>query len=255
MLNLPQLLKKAEKVVADNSPLIMTAIGVTGTVATAYLAAKATYKYMEILAEEGYYDRDYRFERTRTEHFQAAWKFYVPAVGTGLITVTAIIFSHHVSARRAAALASAYAISEKAFEEYREKVIEKIGDKKELVVRDEIAKERIERNPVSKNEVIIVNGNVLCYDHLTARYFLSDIETIRKAQNDINEQIIHSHYASLGDFFDKIGLPQTGLSEELGWNLDRMLEVSYSTQMSDDNRPCIVITYEVSPSRNYFRMG
>lgn len=261
MLNLPVILKRVEKIVADNSPLIMTVVGVTGTLATAYLTGKATFKAAEILAEEeAVLDRVHSnedFERIYTfkYKFDHVWKLYIPAAGTAVLTVAAIIFSHHVSTRRAAALASAYAISEKAFEEYKEKVVSKMGEKKEEQVRDELAQDRLNRDPVSRREVIIVNGNVLCYDVLTGRYFLSDMETIRKAQNDINEQIIHSHYASLGDFFDKIGLPQTGLSEELGWNLETMLDIHYSTQMSDDNRPCVVITYEVSPARNYFRMG
>ena len=248
MRNFPALLKKAEKVVADNSPLIMTVIGVTGTLATAYLAGKASFKAAELLAEE---DPD----QDTLEKVKVVWKLYVPAAGTAVITVAAIIFSHHVSSRRAAALAAAYALSERAFDEYKEKIVERMGEKKETAIRDELNQERLDRDPVSKREIIIVNGNVLCYDKLTGRYFLSDMETIRKAVNDINEQIIHSHYASLGDFFDKIGLPQTGLSEELGWNLDTTMEVHYTTAMSDDNRPCIVLEYEVSPARSYFRLG
>lgn len=248
MLNFPVLLKKAEKVVTDHSPLILTTIGVTGTLVTAVLATKATFKAAEILAEE-----DPHMETK--EKALLVWKLYVPAAGTAVLTVAAIIFSHHVSVRRAAALASAYAISEKAFEEYREKVLEKMGEKKEQAVRDEITQDRLDRNPVTKAEVIILNGNILCRDSLSGRYFLSDMETIRKAQNDINEQIINSHYASLGDFYDKLGLPQTGMSEEMGWNLEKYLDIDYTHGLSDDNRPCLVIDYEVSPARSYFRLG
>lgn len=248
MRNFPALLKKVEKAVVDNSPLIMTAIGVAGTLTTAYLTGKATFKAAELLAEE-----DPHMETK--EKALLVWKLYLPAAGSAAFTITAIIFSHHVSTRRAAALASAYAITERAFEEYQEKVTERMGEKKEREIRDEINQDRLNRDPVSKREVIIVNGNVLCYDKLTGRYFQSDHESIRKAVNDINEQIIHSHYASLGDFFDKIGLEPVGLSEELGWNLDKMLKIDYSTAMSDDNRPCLVLEYEVSPARNYFRLG
>jgi hypothetical protein len=228
--------------------LIMTVIGVTGTLATAYLTGKASFKAAEILAEE-----DPHMEAK--EKLLVVWKLYVPAAGTAALTVAAILFSHHVNARRAAAMASAYALSEKIFEEYKEKVIEKLGNKKEEEIRHELNQDRLDRNPASKSEVIIINGNVLCYDKLSGRYFLSDYEAIRKAANDINEQIIHSHYASLGDFYDKLGLPQIGLSEELGWNLDTMLDLKLDHGISDDNRPCLVIEYEVSPARSYFRMG
>lgn len=254
-MNLVRYAKIAERAVVNNSPLITTAIGVTGVLVTAYLTGKATFKAAELINERNQ-ERDINdLWMDPKEKVRLCWHLYIPAAGTAVITMAAIIFSHHVSTRRAAALASAFALTEKTFAEYKEKVSEKFGEKKEQQVRDELNQERLDQDPVSNRQVIVVNGNVLCYDKLTGRYFTSDIETIRKAVNDTNEQIIHSHYASLGDFFDKIGLPNTNLSEELGWNLDRMLEMKFSTALSDDNRPCIVMEYEVSPARNYFRLG
>ena len=108
---------------------------------------------------------------------------------------------------------------------------------------------------MSQREVIVLNGDVLCYDAYAGRYFRSDVEKIRKAQNDINEQILHSNYASLSDLYQLIGLESTAVSEEVGWNTDKMLEIKFTTALTDDNKPCLVINFEVSPARQYFRFS
>jgi hypothetical protein len=204
----------------------MTAIAVGGTLTTAFLASKASFKAAELIHEEessqGYDLPNGRLD-TR-EKAELVWKLYIPAAGTAVLTVTAIIMSHHISSRRAAAMAAAFSISEKAFVEYREKVIDKMGEKKEQSVRDEIAQDRLNRNPVGQQLVIVGSGDVLCYDAYIDRYFTSNMETLRKAQNDINFQVLNDHYASLSDFYDLLGLPHAQVSENVGWNLDKEFE-------------------------------
>ena len=245
--------KQLERYVVNNSPAILTAIGALGTVTTAVLTAKATISYVRQLAEEGYYDRDYKFDRSAREHVEQAWKFYIPPVVTGALTVTAIIGANRISSRRAAALAAAFTLSQQSFDEYRTKIIEKMGEKKEQAARDEIAQSQLDRKPASQQIIISGRGKVLCFDSFIGRYFESDMESLRKAQNDVNAQIIDDHYASLTDFYDALGLPQVEVSNEVGWNLDKMLDLKFTTGLSDENRPCIVISFEVSPAGGRFR--
>lgn len=264
-MTLKQLAYKAEKLVTDNSPLLLTVIGVTGTVTTAVLTGQATFKAAELIQKE----KDVRVwssapidsqdfkgaELTPRETFELVWRLYIPAAGVGVMTITCIVLANRIGNRRAAAIAAAYSVSEKAFEEYREKIIEKIGANKEREARDDLAQDRVNRNPVGKTEVIITGGGeVLCYDTYTARYFMSDMETLKKAQNDVNYQVINQFYASLSDFYNKIGLPSTKTSDDVGWNSDQLMEIEFSTTMSDDDRPCIAIDFRVDPVRNYFRV-
>ncbi|WP_254556795.1 DUF6353 family protein, partial [Salmonella enterica] len=80
--------------------------------------------------------------------------------------------------------------------------IETLGEKKEKQIREEIDKDRIKKNPVGKSEVIITgNGKTLCYDHTSGRYFESDMETIKRAVNTINKQMLDEMYVSLNDFY------------------------------------------------------
>lgn len=233
----------------------MTGLAIAGTITTALLAAKASFKAAEIIADEQDFidSQEKGYPLPAREKVELTWKLYIPAAGTAALTVTAIIMSHHISSRRAAAMAAAFSISEKAFTEYREKVVEKMGDRKEQLVRDEIAQDRLNRNPVNQQLVIVGGGDVLCYDSYTDRYFTSNMESLRKAQNDINFQVLNDHYASLSDFYDRIGLPHAAVSENVGWNLDKELELKFTTGLSTDNRPCIVISFEVSPAGTRFR--
>jgi len=253
--------KRVERLVSDNSPIILTAIGVSGTLVTAFLTGKASIKAFDILNEEfSHLEKilsDEEFEKIYTLRYQFnhVWKLYIPAAGMAAITISAIIGANRVGTRRAAALASVYSLSEKAFAEYKDKVVEKMGANKELALRDELAQDRVSRNPASEREVIITgNGEVLCYEAFTGRYFNSSMETLKKAQNDTNYQVLNSMYASLSDFYSKISLPTTSYSDEVGWNSDKMLELHFSTTLSEDGRPCISVGFLVAPVRDFYRL-
>lgn len=252
------LLKRSEKFAADNSPAILTALGVTGSLTTAYLSGKASFRAAELIrAKEGLYDvNNFDSKRLETkERVQLVWKLYIPAAGSAVLTTAAIITANRIGSRRAAAMAVAYSMSEKAWNEYKDKVVEKIGESKERSVRDELAQDRVNANPVGVNQVIITGGgDVLCYDCYTGRYFTSDMETLKKAQNDLNYQVLNNYYASLTDFYSLIGLSRTTTSDDIGWNSDKLLELTFSTTMSDDDRPCLAMTFSVEPIRDFHRV-
>lgn len=259
-MDLAQLFRRAQKLTIDHSPVILTGIAVAGTVTTAYLTGKATLKADRIIRAEEKEGRvstgDPSYAIHNRRKAELTWRFYIPPVTTGLLTVTCIIGANRIGTRRAAAVAAAYTLSEKAFLEYRDKVVEKLGDKKEQSLRDELAQERVTRNPGDSSKLVIIDGkSVLCYEAFTGRYFISDMETLRKAQNDINFQVNNQYYASLTDFYDLVGLTSTSMSDEVGWNADKLLDLKFSTTMSEDGRPCIVINYAVAPVRDYSRLA
>lgn len=241
--------KMIERYTIENSPAILTTIAVTGTVSTAILASRASIKAMDILRAP-----ETEEELTTSQKVKLVWPLYIPATAMCGMTITSIVLANRIGSRRAAAIAAAYSLSEKAFDEYREKVAEKFGEKKAQNISDEIAQDRVDSQPAGRTEVIVTGaGNVLCYDMYTGRYFTSDMESLKKAQNDLNYHILNNFYASLNDFYNLIGLATTKTGDDLGWNSDRIMELTFSTTMSDDQRPCIAIDFDVQPSPNYFR--
>lgn len=257
-MNLTALMKQAGKLVGDNSPLILTALGVTGALTTAYLTGAASFRaarYIRYEEESRSVELDGGELPTR-DKAELVWKLYIPAAATATVTVAAIFYANRIGTRRAAAVATLYSVSERAFDEYKKKVIERVGVKKEQSYRDEIAQDRVTKNPPNSREIIITgNGEVLCHESFTGRYFHSDMETLRKAQNDINYEVMNSSYASLSDFYNLVGLPQTSYSDEVGWNADKLLELQFSATLSEDGRPCISLEFVVAPVRHYNRLS
>lgn len=242
---------RAQKFAVDNSPLILTSVGVAGVVTTAVLTGKATFKAAELVNDN---TREVYEELEPKEKLKLVWKLYIPPMLSAGFTIVAIVGANRIGTRRAAAMAAAYSLSEKAFEEYRDKVAEKFNTNKEREVRDEIQQDHMTKNPVTSSQVVITsNGDVLCYDKYTARYFTSDMESIKQAQNNLNHKLLNSGYASLNDFYALLELDYVSFGDDVGWNSDELLEVIFSTVMSDDQRPCIAIDFHVKPIKDYFR--
>lgn len=155
--------------------------------------------------------------------------------------------------RRQAALVGLYSLTDRAFSEYKDKMVDVIGPKKEAQAREDLAAAAIERDDVASKEVYIVgNGTHKIYDENSGRLFESDIESVRKAVNDINAQINNEVYASLNDFYRLVGLPPTALGEEVGWRSDRMLDIDFGTALVE-NEPVISMNYRIAPIRGYWK--
>lgn len=264
-MNIGAIVSRARKAAADNTPTILTAIGVTGTIATVVLASKASFKAAEILAERREDDKRLINQgqvpieeidelSSKKVEIGLVWKCYIPAAATGVITVACIVGANQVSTRRAAALASAYSVSQEAFREYKDKVFEKLGEKKEQAIRDEIAQDRVNETPQG-TFMMFSESSVICQDLYSGRYFDCDMETIRKAVNDINWALLNEGEASLTDFWDLIGLSKTSDSDEIGWLVDtnKKFEVRFSSALSPNNRPVMTIEFDTTPIRSYYK--
>lgn len=247
------LARKMQKLVKDNSTAILTGVGVAGTVSTAVLTGRASLKAARLIDFE---EHDKVVENGKELDLQdkvkLVWKLYIPPVATGALTITAIIMANRLATKEAAALAAAYSLTERALTEYREKVLEKIGESKETDIRDSMVEARMSKNPVNSREIILAGtGDVLCYDMLSGRYFQSSVEAIRKAENEVNFDIVNHMYCSLSRFYEEIGLPPTGISDTMGFNTEHRCNVRFSTQMSSDGRPAVAIDFAYLPVINY----
>lgn len=267
-LNVPKLINDVQIMIKKRTPEILTGIGIAGMVTTTVLAVKATPKALTMIEEEKRELNDALHREAKEKNLdsyaevnrlkpieiiKATWKCYIPAVVTCIGSIICLIGASSVNMRRNAALATAYEISKTALTEYREKVVETIGEKKEQVIRDKIAEEHVEKNPVTKGDVIITDkGNTLCYDNHSGRYFKSDIDKIKKAVNEVNRLMLRDDYISLNDFYDELGLEHTKIGDKLGWNInDGFLELNFSSQIADDGTPCLVIDYEEAPQYGF----
>ena len=252
-MRLSDMAKSVRTTLSKHSPEILVGIGISGMVATTILAVRATPKAL-VLIEEAKREKE-SDSLTPVETIQTTWKCYIPAAVTGMASIACIIGSNSVNAKRSAALATAYTLSENALREYKDKVVETIGEKKEKEVRNAIAKDKIEKNPVSSNEVILTKkGDTLCYDVLSGRYFKSDIEKLKRCMNEINRQILNDGSASLNDFYYEIGLDSIKIGDDLGWDTRQgLVDIDFSSQLASDGTPCLVLDFSIAPVYDYYR--
>ena len=182
-----------KRLVSENATTLLTAGGVVGTVATGILAWRGGYTTAEKIwaqqtimvaeaeaanAVQGTPDKELPVMDIQTKIKLGALQA-VPPIIVGAGTITAIIFSHRMSAQKAAAMAALYGLSQNQFEEYKAKVQEKLTGPKAQSIDDELAQDRVNATP-GANQVIVVEGKVLCFDAPTGRYFQSSMEDIKR---------------------------------------------------------------------------
>ena len=244
--NLPSMLQTTRDSMIKHSPEILTGIGIAGMIMTVIVAVKATPKALDSISKEEY---EQKRDLTPMETVKVAWKPYIPAVITGALSSACLIGANSVNLKRNAALAAAYTLSDTAFREYREKVVETIGEKKEQVVKDKVAEKQILEHPVSNEVTVVGKGPSLCLEPLSMRYFNTDISTIKKAQNDINAQILEGvcGNATVNDFYDALNISHTDVGDSLGWDLDNRVNIHISAQVTESGEPCLVIGHDNPP--------
>lgn len=250
MSHITSIAEGARKFVVDNSPMILTGMAVAGVVTVAVLAAKASPRAVQDIQQA----ESERVEPlTTVEKVTLTYHYFIPAAVAGSLTIGAIIMAQSINSRRQAAFISAYTIAESRFRDYQQKVVDKMGEAKEQEVRDDIAQDYVNANPINHSTLIVNDGDTQAFlDLMSGRHFLSTVEKVRKAENKLNYQLNNDAYASLNDFYEALGIPHIAMGEDLGWRSGRMVDVRLSTTL-DEDRAVITIDFSVEPIGDYYR--
>lgn len=237
-----------------HSPQILTGIGIVGMAGAGVIAVIKTpeaLKLLEAKKKEKHCDKLPAVDVVKT-----TWKCYLPAVLTSAASAGCLIKANSINTRRNAALATAYSLSKAAYSEYKDKVIETIGEKKEQEIKEKIIKDKVERNPPDDREIIMIEGgDTLCLDGFCGRFFMSDDDTIQRAIRKINRDIVSGNmYASLNEFYNEIGLSPVPIGDDLGWKIDDGEIEVHTNYTKVKGRPCLVLTFNVAPKYEYYKM-
>lgn len=238
-LNFGRLLNKAQVFTADNSPTILTAVGVTGALTGAYLASKASIRAVDILEiDDAERLAEGRPQATRADQIKLLWKLYIPAAGVLTLTCASIICANRIGMRRTATAAAAAALAERGWDEYKEQVRAQIGKQKSKQVDEAVAQKKVDKYVADNGPVIIpTEGKVWCMDGYTGRPIETTINAVEKAVNQINRQIQSKFegHATVADFYDLIGLRDaSSLADEMGWHQGQVVELTWTTCANPD---------------------
>ena len=264
-MNLASFKTQAQRFVSDNATGILTAGGAAGTVVTAVLTARASFKAAEMinnrLAEAAgppvtSAGTETAVEMDTIEKVKLVWPQFIPPVVAGGATVGAIIMANRMNAQKIAAMAAVYTISESRLKDLQKKVEEKLTGPKNEEIYKEMAQDKVRQNPASREVIILDGKTVLCFDEFSGRYFNSTMEKIQSARLATNTEMYHHEYASLSHFYDELEMAPTGYSDTVGWNSATTgpMDIKFSTVMSPDNKPCLALYFVVAPAPNYAQL-
>lgn len=243
----------AKKTVSKRSPEILIALGVTGFISTTVLAVKATPKALQLIEERKKEERTDKL--TVMETVQTTWKCYIPAVVTGTVSAACVIGANSVHAKRNAALATAYKLSETAFREFKDKAVEEVGEKKVEQIYEKIAQDRVTKSDAKPDVKVEITGKgEYLYQDPFGRRFYSSRTAIDLAIANINLKLHKWQYVSLNDFYEELGLESAPEGDELGWNLKGgEIDINIKTATTTDGNPCGVLMFTVRPDYEYER--
>jgi hypothetical protein len=269
------LVKKGLSMAKTNSPALLSALAAVGVVTTAVCAVKAAKKAEKRIDEALEEKRKQAMTKaeengeaiprdllekdvtlTKREIVKAAFPSFAPTLIMGALTILCIFGGLHASIRKQAALTAAYNISERALQDYEKKIPEILGEENAKKVKDAIEKDKVLKTPKDDTHVeVTATGNQLCFDTFTGRYFKSTATHIQKIVNDLNTEINRFNYASLNDFYTGVGLCPVEVGDMLGWSTESLIDISFGSQLTDDNEPVVTVSFTKRPIVDYDKFG
>lgn len=249
------MLKAAEKVIVTNGPMILTGIGVVGTVATTVFAVKATFTAAEKISDaqfaksvkEGFENA----EVSRGDKVKMCWQLYVLPVTLAVGTCGAIVMAQRINAKRAAALVAGYMALESRYTNYTDRAKEALGIDIDKKVRDELAQEQYEKDLPPRTVMIIDGNDVLCHEAWTGRVFRSTKDSLERLERFINVQLSAGKDVTLSDVYDRLGIPRTVESDNFGWNGDGITGLHVEIRISGvehEGKPALSFDYDPIPT-------
>ena len=245
---------KIKNFIKNNDTNIMIGMGVgSGLGLGSYIWFKTGQKYNKIVSKK---EQELNRKLTFKEKLKNTWKLFIfPTVNT-CMSAAAIIYATKVNNARYAALGAAYNLTEVAFQKYMDKTRDIVGKNKEEEIKQAIAQDNISTS--EKKDKIVMLGtskdDVLIHEPLTDRYFRSSWNAVINAQIELNLEASStmSGKIKLSDWFYKLGLPKTDISDDIGWDVQKhgnsgKIDVTTSLCQTEDYEPALEIYYNTRP--------
>lgn len=260
-MRLPDILARGAKAFADNSPAILTVLGIVSFGTTIGLAVKATpaahachqghiWSREAINDDECVEDKKEAIRDDVIEEAKEIVPLYIPAFGMGIASIVCFVGANKIHADRHAALLAAYSLSEKTLVTYQEKVRERLGDAAHADIHDEVMHEIVRSEEAPDGTLTVKEGKWRFYDTVLGRYFYSTREEILAGESEVNRRLLTETKVPLSEFYYTIGIEDPGrVSECMGWDISsryvQAMEIMFTPMFDDEKNPCTAIHYRV----------
>jgi hypothetical protein len=239
-----------------NAPGILVVSGVVGVVASGVMACRATLKLNDVVktakdnvekAREIEEPKQMKKELTGA-YVKAGVKLaelYLPSIGVGALSITAILSSHHLMTKRNTSLAAAYATLDTMFKGYRTRVAERFGEDAERKIRYNIHEEEVEETVIDKNgkeKTVKKTVEVVGADQngQYARFFMKlhhddpslgssmwqdnpdyRENVLEQTVRWMNDVLVSRGFLFLNDVYDALGFQKSLPGQSVGWVYDK----------------------------------
>lgn len=218
-----------------NSPHIFFVAGLAGVIGGTVLACRATLKLEKTLEEckndidttktlhENEEGLDRAVSMAYVRNTFKIVKIYAPAAGVMTLSVVALSTSHVTLTRRNTALMSAYALVQTAYENYRERVRQEIGEERELDLYRGVGNKEIGSG--EDPDAIVIDPNKFSpfarfFDE-GSEHWVKDSEInrlfVQAQQNYLNHRLQVFGHVFLNEAYDALGLERSKAGQVVGW--------------------------------------
>ena len=208
---------------------------------------------------------DMNEETDKWERIKAAAKHYILPGSMMILSSIGLVAVLVNKNKEISNLAIACAGAEKLYSEYKEKVVESIGEKKEAEIQDKITHDKIEKTEVPASLPVSTHNDTssryLCFDAWSGRYFESNKQHIENALNRANAALVRNGYLSLNEFYYYLGLDEID-GGNIGWNRDwldvdpnDLIAVRYYSDLKSGEQPVFAFAFETIPKTGYDRFS
>ena len=105
-----------------------------------------------------------------------------------------------------------------------------------------------EPEPPVKSDEKATDDGTLFFDPLSDRSFISSHHKVSMAVTTINKRLVEYGWETVNGWYQELGLETIGgLGDTIGWNLDHMLEISFTGDITEDGKACEIIVYLTKP--------
>jgi hypothetical protein len=238
-------------VTQKHSPKILFVAGVVGVVGTVVLACRATLNVAEVLdhheIDAKLIKGEYPATQLADENVEKSLrklkvktgleiaKLYAPAVGVGVLAVGALTGSHVVLSKRNTAVMAAYAGLDRAYKEYRQRVVAEYGqdaDHKFVIGAERVhveektadGKTKITTKDVVKKDSPFKGASpyAVLFDENTAPHKFTrepgmNAMLLGVQQQHATDRLRGRGHLFLNEVHDMLGLPRTKAGAVVGW--------------------------------------
>lgn len=253
-----RLVASAERFIKDNTPTLLTGIGIVTGIIAAVQVSKATPKAMQLKSELNKNEPDH----SKFEELVAVAPAYAKPAFTGAFAITCICAGSCISAKRQASLASAYVMLNECYTRYRSQVAKTIDDETLDKIDADIAKSQYKKYAESRQGMKSVNPDVkMFYDEYTNLYFMSTMDEVLTAEYEINRDFALTGEVSLNHFYALLGLDPVHGGDSVGWSADdsfyemcgyMWIDFTHIPLHVDDDTECISISFICPPMPLYY---